>query len=115
MADGLDKILDEVRKNPELLLTKYLRAERLVLREDDGKKSKGSGQRVYTDAVVLFTEGMAFFIDSDNKLHQVSPDVVQEIVYSPEASQWMRQLMLYSASQMINQLMISKKFERPEP
>ncbi len=115
MPDGLDKILDEVRKNPELLLTKYLRAERLVLREDDSKKSKSSGQRVYENAVVLFTEGMAFFIDSENKLHQVAPDVVQEIVYSPEASQWMRQLMLYSASQMINQLMISKKFERPEP
>jgi hypothetical protein len=115
MPDGLDQILDEVRKNPELLLTKYLRAERLVLREDDGKKGKGAGQRVYKDAVVLFTEGMAFFIDDQNKLHQVSPDVVQEIVYSPEASQWMRQLMLFSASQMINQLMISKKFERPEP
>jgi hypothetical protein len=115
MPDGLDKILDEVRKDPELLLTKYLRAERLVLREDDGKKGKSSGQRVYKDAVVLFTEGMAFFIDDQNKLHQVAPDVVQEIIYSPAASQWMRQLMLFSASQMINQLMISKKFERPEP
>jgi hypothetical protein len=115
MPDGLDQILDEVRKNPELLLTKYLRAERLVLREDDNKRSKSSGQRVYKDAVVLFTEGMAFFIDDQNKLHQVAPDVVQEIIYSPEASQWMRQLMLFSASQMINQLMLSKKFERPEP
>jgi hypothetical protein len=115
MSDGLDKILDEVRKNPELLLTKYLKAEKLVLREDGDGKSGTSGYRVYKDAVVLFTEGMAFFIDDDNKLHQVAPDVVQEIVYSPEASQWMRQLMLFSASQMINQLMLSKKFEKPEP
>ncbi|MBM4249477.1 MAG: hypothetical protein FJ149_08625 [Euryarchaeota archaeon] len=115
MPDGLDKILDEVRKNPELLLTKYLRAERLVLREENSKKSPTPGQRVYKDAVVLFTEGMAFFIDEEDKLHQVAPDIVQEIVYSPEASQWMRQLMLFSASQMINQLMLSKKFERPEP
>ena len=114
MPDGLDKILDEVRKDPELLLTKYLRAERLVLRDDNSKKSATPGLRVYKDAVVLFTEGMAFFIDDENKLHQVAPDVVQEIIYSPEASQWMRQLMLFSASQMINQLMLSKKFERPE-
>jgi len=115
MADGLDKILEEVRKNPELLLTKYLRAEKLVLRDDNEKKSGPSGVRIYKDAVVLFTEGMAFFIDDEDKLHQVSPDVVQEIIYSPEASQWMRQLMLFSANQMINQLMISKKFERPDP
>lgn len=112
--DKLSKILEEIRKNPELLISKYLKADKLVLREDpDGKD--GPSFRTYKDVVVLYTEGIATFIDEEGKLHQVNPDVVQEIVYSADASLWMRHLMLFSASQMINQLMLSKKFEQPEP
>lgn len=112
--DSLSKLLEEVKKNPELMLEKYLRAEKLVLREESEKKNDALAYRVYKDVVVLYTEGMAFFIDEEKKLHQVNPDAIQEIVYSPDASKWLRHLMLYSASQLINQLMISRKYERPE-
>jgi hypothetical protein len=109
--DSLNKMLEEIKKNPELLLNKYLRAEKLVLREDGDVSTKGPAYRIYKDIVVLFTEGMAAFIDDDGQLHQVNPDAVQEIVYSKEASLWLKHLMLFSASQMVNQLMISKKYE----
>ena len=111
--DNLSKILEEIRKNPELLISKYLKADRLVLR-DEAEGKEGVSFRTYKDVVVLYTEGIATFIDDEGKLHQVNPDVVQEIVYSADASLWMRHLMLFSASQMINQLMLSKKFEQPE-
>jgi hypothetical protein len=112
--DGLTKLLEEIKKNPELMLEKYLKAEKLVVREETDKKNGGLSYHVYKDVVVLYTEGMAFFIDEEKKVHQVNPDAIQEIVYSAEASHWLRHMMLYSASQMVNQLMISKKFERPE-
>jgi len=111
--DKLAKIIEEIRKNPEVLINKYLKADKLILRED----SDGKGvitYRTYKDVVVLYTEGVATFIDTEGKLHQVNPDVVQEIIYSDDASLWMRHLMLFSASQMINQLIISKKFEQPD-
>ena len=112
--DKLTKILEEIRKNPDLLITKYLKADKMVLREEaEGKP--GTTYRVYKDIVVLYTEGFASFIDEEGKLHQVNPDIVQEIIYSADASLWMRHLMLFSAGQMINQLMLSKKFEQPEP
>lgn len=111
--DPLSGLLEEIRKNPELLLNRYLKADRLVLREEAAKGAR-TVYRVYTDVVVLYTEGMALFIDPEGKLHQLNPDAVQEIVYSHEASQWLRHLMIYSASQLINQLMLSKKYERPE-
>ncbi len=112
--DALSGLLEEIKKNPELLLTKYLRAERLVLREEEATRGAKQMYRVYKDVVVLYTEGMALFIDEEGKLHQVNPDAVQEITYSHEASQWLRHLMIFSASQLINQLMLSKKYERPE-
>ena len=111
--DKLSKIIEEIRKNPELLISKYLKADKLILRED-GDGRTGPSFRTYRDVVVLYTEGVATFIDEDGKLHQVNPDAVQEIIYSADASLWMRHLMLFSASQMINQLIISKKFEQPE-
>jgi hypothetical protein len=111
--DKLSKIIEEIRKNPEILINKYLKADKLILREDSDGKGVIS-YRTYKDVVVLYTEGVATFIDEEGKLHQVNPDVVQEIIYSADASLWMRHLMLFSASQMINQLIISKKFEQPE-
>ena len=111
--DPLFGLLEEIKKNPELLLTKYLKADRLVLREEAGKGAK-TVYRVHKDVVVLFTEAMAFFIDEEGRLHQLNPDAIQEIIYSHDASQWLRHLMIYSASQLIHQLMLSKKYERPE-